>query len=249
MQPYYSDALVSIYHGDAREVVPELKEVRYVFTSPPYNKGIRGDHRNGWIGAVNRSASAGRFRDGYGDISTDALPWDEYFDMVHSILGSSWSKIPVDGAMYVNHKPRVWMGKFWNPIDVLPKGVDLRQVMMWNRGGAVDISERGYASSHEWLMFCPRPDFRVSFSASARGDVWEIPFERENNGHPAPFPVALPKRALADLDPGIVLDPFAGTGSTLRAAVDLGMPAIGIELEERWCEVAANRMSQLAMSL
>ena len=245
MKPYYDQDGITIYYGDSREILPTLDQVDVVFTSPPYNKGWRGDHRNGWEGSQSRAAKGGRFVDGYGESSPDAVPWPEYFALLHDILGQSWELLADDGIMWVNHKPRVWMSEFWSPTQVLPNTVKLRQVVTWDRGGGIDISERGYASSAEWLMYCPKPHHRISMSESARGDVWRIPQTKGEYGHPAPFPLLLPTRALqATAKDSMVLDPFMGSGTTLRAAKDLGRKAIGIEIEERWCEIAANRMAQ-----
>lgn len=67
--------------------------------------------------------------------------------------------------------------------------------------------------------------------------------------HPSPKPLALFRWLVAELSEDSVLDPFMGSGTTLRAAKDLGRKAIGIEIEERYAEIAAKRMSQSVMAL
>tara|TARA_Y100000310_G_C20503760_1_gene725344 strand:- start:48 stop:674 length:627 start_codon:yes stop_codon:yes gene_type:complete len=68
--------------------------------------------------------------------------------------------------------------------------------------------------------------------------------------HPTQKPVALMEWCLGFFpDAQTILDPFMGSGTTLRAAKDLGRRAIGIEIEERYCEIAAQRMSQSVMAL
>lgn len=96
-------------------------------------------------------------------------------------------------------------------------------------------------------------ELRRPFTVSASdqwGDVWRFPIER-NRLHPAQKPLALMDQIvrvssrLGDL----VLDPFCGSGTTLRAAKDQGRRAIGIEKDERYCEVAAQRLSQEVFDL
>lgn len=99
----------------------------------------------------------------------------------------------------------------------------------WKRGG--DRCWEGTGSTRNyWLGSTPKH----------RGNGW---------GHDCEKPLEPLGVLIRALSPpgGLVLDPFAGVGSTLRAAVDNGRRAIGIEIDERWCEIAARRMSQLTL--
>ena len=91
--------------------------------------------------------------------------------------------------------------------------------------------------SHKWHQ-----------EATRWGTIWRIARRQQQQGklHPVEFPDTIPLRCIrATTDRGdMVLDPFAGSGTTGRAAKDLGRRAILIELEERWCGTSANRLRQ-----
>jgi site-specific DNA-methyltransferase (adenine-specific) len=80
--------------------------------------------------------------------------------------------------------------------------------------------------------------------------VWPLAVaSREPGGHPAPFPLELARRCIRlSTWPGeVVLDPFAGTGTTLLAARQLGRRAIGVERSESYCAQAVDRLAQGAL--
>jgi DNA modification methylase len=88
----------------------------------------------------------------------------------------------------------------------------------------------------------------VNLDMPAKRFSW--PVGRHDFGHPTQKPLPLMVWTLQIIKtPGVILDPFMGCGTTLRAAKDLGRKAIGIEIEERYCEIAAKRMSQEVLPL
>lgn len=78
-------------------------------------------------------------------------------------------------------------------------------------------------------------------------DIWDIKKNRSyNKAHRAGFPIELPMKIIDNfsLKGDTILDPFMGCGTTLRAAKDMGRQSIGIEINERYCELAAQRLQQ-----
>lgn len=253
-EPYWSDGQVTLYCGDCEDLLANMLSERadplahIVVTSPPYNMGLvpggngRGMYRPG------ASSKGGRFRDGYGQCGDD-MPQDEYDELHRRILALLWESVPDDGAVFWNHRQRVEHGKVRLPLAMDFGGVPLRQVITWDRGTAIGPNLRHFAVVGEWVFLFARPGFRLaSHSESGRGDIWRLGMAQKDYGHPAPFPVSLPLRAIEASAARSVLDPFAGTGSTLVAAKRSGIPAVGIELDPQFCDIIVDRLSLEAPS-
>ena len=210
MKPYYQDEAVTLYHGDCREILPQLELVDLVLTDPPYGidyKPLRGS---------NGSKMWGNER-----VSGDAEPFDPTFLL-------TFPRLVLFGANHYAHLLPPSGG--WIVWDKSPAGPRV-----------------GFIYSHAELAWTNLTNHIEKFSLEWEGN--------SRNGepflHPTQKPVALMREIIArfgDVD-GIALDPFAGSGTTLRAAKDLGRKAIGIEIEERYCEIAAKRMSQMVLPL
>jgi site-specific DNA-methyltransferase (adenine-specific) len=246
-EPYYADELVTLYHGDCLAVLPSLPDesADIVVTSPPYNMGLvpggngRGMYRPG------ASNKAGRFRDGYGTHG-DAMPYPEYCAWQRQVLAECW-RVSRLGVFY-NHRPRVEHGRLRMPLD-FNFGLPVRQVIIWDRGTGIDVNLRNFCTRQEWIIVFAKPGFRlVSHSASGMGDVWRLGIETKVRTHPAPFPVTLPARCIEATGAQSVLDPFAGSGSTLRAARDAGIRGTGIEVNAPYCDLAVSRLARLSPS-
>lgn len=244
-EPYYSRGGITLYHGDCEAVMEALPagSVDLAFTSPPYNMGMSGGGNGaGWFRASKAAKGHRWCHDGYEE-HDDAMPHEEYVAWQHRVIRAVWRLLAGDGALFYNHRPRSFAGMGLVMPPIFTAGVPLRQIVTWDRGSGRGTNTASFSPVYEWLVIAAGPSFRlVSEAASAQGDVWRHSTPSKKNGHPAPFPLDLPMRAIQATGAGVVLDPFAGSGTALAAAKRVGVRAIGIELSERYCEIAAARL-------
>ena len=157
-----------------------------------------------------------------------------------------------DASLFYNHQLRWRQRQCLHPVQWFqPSGWTLRQDIVWDRGGGMMFNSRMFYRRDERILWFVRGDkWKWRHASVGHGTVWRIG-SAQRKEHPVAFPTAIPARCVAAASDArdVVLDPFMGSGTTLRAAKDLGRKAIGIEIEEKWCEVAAKRLSQEVLPL
>lgn len=228
--PYYERDGITIYHGDSLEILPNIRagSIDLVLTDPPYIIGA--------VSSGSESSKAGT----WGDMMNSSRWFRDWYEMTKRILKPS-------GAL--------WSFCNWRSLPVVMKAaIDARwfvaSVLVWHKDWIGPGGSVGLRPAYELAALLPMPEFAIP----NRGlpDVWTEPWSSfKPNGHPAEKPESLMRR-MADAacpENGAILDPFMGSGTTLRAALDLGRRAIGIETEERYCEIAAKRLAQAVLPL
>lgn len=242
MTPYYESETVKLWHADNREILPTLPADAYdvAVTSPPYNLREGMEDKGGLrIGHKGSLWAQRALADGY-DNHSDDLPYPEYVEQQKATLRELWRV--VSGAIYYNHKPRIVKGQLRTPLALTD--LPVRQIIIWDRGSGMNFMPGAYCPQHEWIVLMAKPGWTLkSRGASGVGDVWTIPPDK-SKGHPASFPLAIPERALETSGATSVIDPWAGSGTTLLAAKRMGIKAVGIEKSEAYCEITARRLSQ-----
>jgi len=124
---------------------------------------------------------------------------------------------------------------------------DVKQVLVWHKPPDAGVvgSTTGYRRDAEPVFLVGDwPSRNVAWTSVLSSSKMSIAHVAKETGHPHTKPVDLMGQIIQRCPKGVVLDPFAGSGSTLVAAKLLGRVAIGIELEEAYCEIAALRLSQ-----
>lgn len=220
MTPYYADDAATIFHGDCREITDWLT-ADVLVTDPPYGIAFR----SGMAGAgLDTPETANRPRSIVGDDDTS----------VRDIALTMWGD-----------RPALVFGTWKRP-----RPTATRQVLTWAKGdhlGMGDLSLPWRPNTEEIYVL------GSGFSGHRGSAVLDFPgpvtHASKGRHHPHQKPVELLRELIGKCPPGVVADPFMGSGSTLRAAKDLGRRAIGIEVDERYCEIAARRLAQEVLDL
>lgn len=233
--PYYQDDLVTLYHGDCRDILPSIEPADLIVTDPPYGVDFRSNRRG----------------DKFDRIAGD----DDPDGMASLVAGVIRNNLRTGRHAYVfgplNFRPLLAAGIVQQPVTLI-----------WDKGilGMGNLSIP-WASQHEDIQFMVAVKSKANVGKGngklsarlRRGSVlaYQRPHSMGANRHPTEKPVPLLRELIESSScfGETVLDPFVGSGSTLVAASLEGRKSIGIELDERYCEIAAQRLGATKQAL
>jgi len=236
----------TLYLGDCADIIPSLALVHCIVTSPPYNQleGLSTEKLSGiWALKGPEGFAKGNFVD---NDYFDGMPEGEYQDWQSQLF----SKIPaVEGAsLFYNHQIRWRDGELLHPVQWFrPRGWKLRQEIVWDRGGGMMMNARMFCRFDERILWFTNGAHKWNQPSVGHGTVWRIARE-QNKDHPVAFPIAIPERCIAAAtDAGdVVLDPFMGSATTGEACIRTGRRFIGIELNQKYFDIACRRLEESA---
>ncbi len=222
MRPYYEHGGITIYHGDCREVLPGLAPVDLVLTDPPYGVGMVAKRAKQRSGGVSVREGHYSFADTPEYVRAVVVP------VILGLRGRCRRMAVTCGTR------NLWA---YPPAD---------DVGCFFSAAGTGIGRWGFTCMHPVLYYGADPFLEGGMGARPNSFGQIYPNDANAVAHPCAKPLAmmvkLVARASAEAD--VILDPFMGSGTTLVAAKQLGRRAIGIELEERWCELSAKRLEQ-----
>lgn len=220
VQPYYEDDLVTLYNARWEDVLPALPDLStdLTLTDPPYN-------------CVNRKTGGLRSLD-KGQADSESVVIEDIVSQVVRLTS---------GSMYV-FCGDVQMSDFLR--EFKEHGLTVRGATWHKTNPSPMNGDKLWLSAAEFCAFARKPN--AYFSLSCQANVWRHKTDSDVSWHPTPKPLPLMEHLVRASCPpgGVVLDPFAGSGTSLLAAKNEGRRAIGVEMNEAYCAQIVPRLAQ-----
>jgi len=236
VKPFFQDDAIQIFHGDCFDILPDLAGIGAVVTDPPYSSGgqFRGDRAKTTVQKYVQTEMA-QYRNDFAGDNRDQ----------RSFL--IWAQLWLNMARRACTPGAVILAfTDWRQLPTMTDAIQVagwvwRNLATWWKPG-IRMQRGRFSSSAEYLVYGSNGE--ILESENSPQNVFSCANDRDRQ-HVAQKPTDVMRWALQVVPKGaVILDPFCGSGSTLRAAKDLGFRAIGIEVDERYCEIAAKRLSQ-----
>lgn len=229
LKPYFQERGITIYHGHWESIrwpyPGTIDKVGLLLTDPPYGSGLAVDFADRFKTKAgkwwNKDDRSGRSR------HVPVVGDDKPFEPAPLLLIPAAAKVLWGGNWYASRLPD--RGGWW----------------IWDkRNGKRDVSEADWPMSEAELAWTTIGKGTRIFRHTWFGLIRDS--DHGEHYHPTQKPVALMRWCIElSKTEGVVLDPYMGSGTTLVAAKQLGRPAIGIECEEKYCEIAVRRLEQM----
>ncbi|MCP4489651.1 MAG: site-specific DNA-methyltransferase [Gammaproteobacteria bacterium] len=263
-----------IYHGDAEDVLKQLPQesVNCVVTSPPYfwlrDYGVDGqigleENVDDYVNSIKKVMEQ-VFR----LLKKDGVLFLNIGDTYYSGKGASQGRdrksnkrrfglraVDKSGGLGIGLQRKSMIGIPWRvALEMSTSGWVLRSPIIWHRENRLPehVLDRPSRSYEYVFMFVKSRryyfDKQPLIDQKVEEDMWTIPAKTKHNGlDTAPYPEELVRRCLEiGCSPnGVVLDPFLGSGTTASVAIAMGHSAVGIELNQEFCEHAATQLGSL----
>lgn len=249
MTPYYADEAVTLFLADCRDVLPTLETVDHIITDPPYDEHTHGKQRRGSAGGTGHQFGFGHGGSsgislerhvGFGFIGADEL---HFAATEFERLAKRWVLVFCSMEQQADWKR-----------ELVTCGLEHVRFGIWHKPGATpQFTGDRPGTVTEAIEIAHRPG-KKRWNGGGKFAHWTVPIVKAQTGercHPTQKPEQLMEALIADFtDPGdVILDAYAGSGSTGVAAKRLGRRAVLIERDEAHAETAAKRLAQGALDL
>ncbi len=229
MKPYYQDKYATIYHGDCLELLPEMPKVDLVLTDPPYN-----------VSTKDISKGNGKYlKQNFGD-------WDNNFNPETFIKLVNLSE---NGQIYCFCSDGL-VGNYCNIFNDLFGFFKL--LVIWRINPCPQFRKRSYLQNQQYIAWARQGKYVFNFLGQTKMlACWQYKFNDEKIDHPNQKDTKVISKLIkisSDID-SLILDPFGGSCTTAVAAKQLNRKCITIEIEEKYCEIGAKRLSQEVLDL